>query len=180
MEVKRGMLGVSLVLALAMPARVLAQSQAEQAIRFYAAGGAYCFRLAASGVVLAQETEWTVMVLTGASNRRNTFKIRDVDPGNTGLRGATLAAAGMLLNGVWRSDSDREEFFRRFAVGIDAGLVRARVVKAGPPNLDQLSSDRDRADVYLKFADAGSRISFEKVPDLTASEFGQYVEYFPD
>jgi hypothetical protein len=53
-------------------------------------------------------------------------------------------------------------------------------VKAGPANLGQLASDRERADVYLKFADRGTRIAFDKAPDLTAEEFGQYSEHFPD
>lgn len=176
----RATVGFFLALAVAMPLPASAQGQVDAAIRFYSAGGSYCFRVVPPGVALSQETEWTVMVLTSASNRQNTFKIRDVAPGTTGLRGAALSAAGMTANGVWRLDSEREEFFKKFAAGIDAGALRARVVKAGPPNLAQLTSDRERAEVYLKFADRGSRISFDKVPDLTAEELGRYADYFPD
>jgi hypothetical protein len=173
-------LGFCLALAIAIPSAASAQSDVEDAVRFYSAAGSYCFRVAPAGVVMSQETEWTVMVLTSASNRKNTFKIRDVDPGSTGMRGATLAAAGMTVNNVWRLDSDRAEFFEKFAAGIDAGVLRARVVKIGPANLSSLKSDRERADVYLKFADRGSRVSFDKVPDLTAEQFRQYADYFPD
>lgn len=159
---------------------VFAQSEVDQAIAFYSAGGSYCFRIAPAGAVMSQEAEWTVMVLTSASNPNSMFKIRDVDPGRTGLRGAALTAAGMTVNSVWRFDGQREEFFNRFAAGIEAGVLRARVVKAGPANLSQLKSDRERADAYLKFADRGSRVSFDKVPDLTAKQFQAYVDYFPD
>jgi hypothetical protein len=157
-----------------------AQNQVDDVISFYSAGGSYCFRVAPAGVVMAQELEWTVMVLTGALNRKTSFKMRDVDPGATGLMGAALAAAGMMVNNVWRLDSDRAEFIEKFAAGIDAGGLRARVVKVGPANLSVLKSDRERADVYLKFSDRGSRISFDKVPDLTADQFSTYVDYFPD
>jgi hypothetical protein len=129
---------------------------------------------------MAEETEWTVMVLTSASNHRNTFKIRSVDPGDTGLRGAGLLTAGRLANDVWKFDGARADFFDRFAEGIRAGKLRARVVKAGPPNLGQIASERARAEIYLKFADKGSKVSFDKVPDLTAEQFQQYSEYFPD
>ena len=129
---------------------------------------------------MAQELEWTVMLLTSASNQKSVFKIRDVDAGGTGLRGAALAAAGMTVNSVWRFDGQRAEFFDKFAAGIDAGVLRARVVKAGPANLSQLKSERDRANVYLKFADRGSRVSFDKAPDLTAEQFRAYADYFPD
>jgi hypothetical protein len=157
-----------------------AQSEVDQAISFYSAGGSYCFRVAPAGVVMAQELEWTVMLLTNASNQKTVFKIRDVDPGGTGLRGAALAAAGMTVNSVWRFDGQRAEFFEKFAAGIDAGVLRARVVKAGPANLSQLKSERDRANVYLKFADRGSRVSFDKAPDLTAEQFRAYADHFPD
>jgi len=173
-------LGFCVAFAVAFPSAASAQSDVEDAIRFYSAAGSYCFRVAPSGVVMSQETEWTVMVLTSASNRKNSFEIRDVDPGTTGLRGAALAAAGIAVNNVWRLDSDRAEFFEKFAAGIDAGALRARVVKIGPANLSLLKSDRERADVYLKFADRGSRVSFDKVPDLTSEQFRQYADYFPD
>jgi hypothetical protein len=176
----RRLAGFYLALAVMMPSSAPAQSNVDEAIRFYTAGGSYCFRIAPSGVVMSQELEWTVMVLTSASNQNSTFKIRDVDPGRTGLRGADLVAAGMTVNGVWRFDGERADFFERFAAGIDAGILRARIVKTGPANLAQLKSDRERADAYLKFADRGSRISFDKVPDLTAEQFREYADYFPD
>jgi hypothetical protein len=157
-----------------------AQSDVDQAISFYSAGGSYCFRIVPFGVVMSQELEWTVMVLTNTSNQRTVFKIRDVDAGGTGLRGGALAAAGMTVNNVWRLDGQRAEFFDRFAAGIAAGVLRARVVKAGPANLAQLTSERDRANVYLKFADRGSRVSFDRVPDLTVEQFRTYADYFPD
>src|SRR6476660_3833213 len=90
-------IGFCVALAVAIPSAASAQSDVEDAIRFYSAAGSYCFRVAPSGVVMAQEAEWTVMVLTSASNRKNTFKIRDVDPGTTGLSGTALAAAGMTV-----------------------------------------------------------------------------------
>ena len=176
----RATVGLCLAHAFLIPSPAFAQNEVDEALRFYSAGGSYCFRLAPPGVALSQETEWTVMVLTSVSNPKTTFKIRDVDPGKTGLTGRALAETGMIVNGVWRSDGDRAEFFEKFAAGIDAGRLRARVVKAGPPNLAQLASDRARADVYLKFADRGTRIAFDKVTDLTAEEFGRYSEYFPD
>jgi hypothetical protein len=170
----------ALCLVVARPSPARAQTEADAAIRFYTAGGSYCFRIAPSGVALAQETEWTVMLLTSTSNPKTSFRIRDVDPGRTGLSGAALAAAGVGVNSVWRSDRDRADFFDGFASGIEAGVLRARVVKAGPANLSQLKSDRERADVYLKFADRGSRVAFDKAPDLTPAQFRQFLDYLPD
>jgi hypothetical protein len=156
------------------------QNAADAALSFYSKGGAYCFRLAPFGTALSEETEWTVMVLTSASNRHNTFRIRSVDPGDTGLKGSGLQTAGRLANDVWKFDGARADFFDRFAEGIRAGKLRARVVKTGPPNLAQTTSERERAEMYLKFADKGTKVSFDTVEDLTAEQFQQYEEYFPD
>jgi len=157
-----------------------AQSAVDTALSFYSKGGAYCFRVAPFGVALSEEREWTVMVLTSAANHHNTFRIRTVDAGDTGLSGSGLQTAGRLANDVWKFDGSRSDFFQRFSDGIRTGKLRARVVKAGPPNLAQIPSERERAELYLKFADKGTKVSFESVDDLSAEEFGKYSEYFPD
>lgn len=177
---RRGVWLLSLVLGLVWAPPGSAQSQVDAALDFFRAGGAYCVRLTPEGVALSEERQWTVMVLTSASNRRNVFKIREVDPGNTGLGGRALAAAGMAVTGVWRSDSDRAEFFERFAAAITTRGLRARVVRIGPDNLDRLTSDRDRAEAYLRFSERGSRVDFGAVPDLGAEEWARYSTYFPD
>ncbi len=157
-----------------------AQNAVDMALSFYAKGGAYCFRVAPQGTSLSEEQEWTVMLLTSASNHRNTYRIRSVEPGDTGLSGAGLMTAGRWANDVWKFDGTREDFFQRFADGIKAGKLRARVVKAGPPNLAQITSERERAELYLKFADKGTKVSFDKVPDLTPEGFQEFSEYYPD
>jgi hypothetical protein len=169
-----------LMFALLVAPVASAQNAVDSALAFYSKGGAYCFRVAPFGTALSEETEWTVMLLTSASNRRNTFRIRSVDPGDTGLSGPNLLTAGRLANDVWKFDGTRADFFQRFADGIKAGKLRARVVAAGPPNLPQVTSERERAELYLKFADKGTRVSFDKVPDLSPEQFQQYAEYFPD
>jgi len=157
-----------------------AQNAVDVTLSFYSKGGAYCFRVAPFGTALSEETEWTVMMLTSASNHHNTFRIRSVDAGDTGLKGSGLQTAGRLANDVWKFDGTRADFFDRFAEGIRSGKLRARVVKAGPPNLAQTTSERERAELYLKFADKGTKVSFDDVQDLTAEQFQQYSEYFPD
>ncbi len=157
-----------------------AQNAVDMALSFYAKGGAYCFRVAPQGTSLSEEQEWTVMMLTSASNHHNTFRIRSVEPGDTGLSGSGLQTAGRFANDVWKFDGTREDFFQRFAEGIKAGKLRARVVKAGPPNLAQIASERERAELYLKFADKGTKVSFDKVPDLTPEAFQEYSDYYPD
>ena len=156
------------------------QNAVDIALSFYAKGGAYCFRVAPQGTALSEETVWTVMLLTAASNHRNTFRIRSVDPGDTGLSGSGLTAAGRLVNDVWKFDGTRTDFFERFAEGIKDGKLRARIVKTGPPNLAQITSERERAELYLKFADKGTRVSFDKVADLTSEQFQQFSEFAPD
>jgi hypothetical protein len=159
---------------------VTAQNAVDAALSFYTKGGAYCFRIAPFGTALAEESEWTVMVLTAARNHRNTYRIRSVDPGETGLSGSGLLTAGRLANDVWKFDGSRADFFQRFAEGIKAGKLRARVVKTGPSNLPDITSERERAELYLKFADKGTKVSFDKVGDLTPDEFQQFSEFFPD
>ena len=168
------------VLMLVVAPAASAQNAVDSALSFYAKGGAYCFRIAPSGAALSEESEWTVMLLTAESNHHNTFRIRSVDPGETGLRGSGLLMAGQLANDVWKFDGTRADFFRRFADGIKARKLRARVVKAGPPNLPQVASERERAELYLKFSDKGTKVSFDKVSDLTSEQFQLYAEYFPD
>ena len=168
------------VLGLAMAAPGFAQSRVDYALSFFEAGGAYCFRLAPAGVALSEERQWTVMVLTSASNRKNEFRIREVDAGSTGLRGSALAAAGSAVTGVWRSERERAEFFEKFAVAIDAGVLRARVLQIRPNNLDRLTTDGQRAEAYLRFSERGSRIAFDTAQDVGANELAQYAEYFPD
>ncbi|MGE3960006.1 MAG: hypothetical protein AB7H96_25075 [Vicinamibacterales bacterium] len=172
-------LGVCLLL-LTMTPVVAAQNAVDAALAFYAKGGAYCFRVAPFGTALSEETEWTVMVLTSAANHKNTYRIRSVDPGDTGLKGSGLLTAGRLANDVWKFDGTRAQFFERFAQGIRDRKLRARVVKAGPPNLASIDSERERAELYLSFADKGTRVSFDKVPDLTPEQFLVYAEHFPD
>jgi hypothetical protein len=171
---------LSIVLSASSSPDVFAQNAVDAALSFYSKGGAYCFRIAPFGTALSEETEWTIMVLTSASNHHNTFRVRSVDPGETGLSGSGLLTAGRLANDVWKFDGARADFFQRFADGIRDGKLRARIVKAGPPNLASIASQRERAELYLKFADTGTRVSFEKVPDLSAEEFQQFAEYFPD
>lgn len=157
-----------------------AQNAVDSALAFYSKGGAYCFRIAPLGTSLSEEHEWTVMLLTAAGNHHNTFRIRSVDPGDTGLSGSGLMTAGRLANDVWKFDGTRADFFERFAEGIRDKKLRARIVTTAPPGLADLASDRERAEVYLRFADKGTKVSFDKVPDLTAEQFLQYAEYFPD
>ena len=66
------------------------------------------------------------------------------------------------------------------AEGIRTRKLRARVVKTSPPGFAQVASERERAELYLKFADKGSKVSFDKVPDLTPDEFQQFSDYVPD
>jgi hypothetical protein len=176
----RGTLWVVFVAGLlaAVPAR--AQTQADVALNFFRSGGAYCFRIAPLGVALSEETEWTIMVLTSASNHKTAFKIRELDPGPTGLRGQRLKDVGMDVTAVWRSDRIREDFFARFAKAIAEHELRARIVRISPANLAQLTSPRERAELYLKFSERGSTVAFDKTQDLEAAELAQYAEYLPD
>lgn len=159
---------------------VRAQSPVDLALAFYRGGGAYCFRIAPFGVSLSEETEWTVMMLTSKANRKNTFRIRSLDPGETGVNKSGLQALGRMTTDAWKFESQRAEFMERFAEGIRDGTLRARVVKLAPPQLARAATERERAEVYLQFADRGSRVSFDKAPDLTAEVFQGYSEHFID
>lgn len=152
----------------------------DSALAFYSGGGTYCFRVAPLGTALSEETEWTVMMLTAASNHRNSFRIRSVDPGGTGLSKSGLLTVGRFANDVWKFDGTRADFFERFAEGIRDKRLRARVVKLGPATMGEATSERERAELYLRFADKGSKVSFDKVPDLTPEQFLEFSEYFPD
>jgi hypothetical protein len=173
-------LWLAVAVGLLSAAPVTAQTQADVALNFFRAGGAYCFRIAPIGVALSDETEWTIMLLTSASNRKTAFKIRELDAGATGLRGQRLKDAGLDVTGVWRSDRVREDFFARFAKGIAEHELRARIVRISPGNLAQLTSGRARAELYLKFSERGSTVAFDKAQDLEAAEFAEYSEYLPD
>jgi hypothetical protein len=166
-------------LALLLPRPASAQNEIDVAMKFFSQGGAYCFRAAPAGVTMSDETEWTVMVLTGGSHTRNTFRIRTMDGGSTGLDDRALTDVGLAITGVWTRDRTREEFFARFAKGIAEKALRARIVRIAPAGIARMKP-RDRAEVYLKFADRGTRVSFEKVPDVTAEELMTYAAYSPD
>lgn len=163
-----------------LPWSAIAQGRVDAAIGFYVQGGAYCFRVVPAGVAGASETQWTVMVLTSASNVKARFKMREVDPGRMRMSGSALKTVGEVVTAVWRTDREREEFFQKFSEGIGRGTLSARVVFAGPTNLAALKTDRERADVYLEAAKRGTTIAVENVPALSASEFMMYLDYFPD
>ena len=172
-------LGVWLLAGLAATAS--AQTAAvDSALAFYSKGGTYCFRVAPSGTSLSEETEWTVMMLTASSNHHNSYRIRSVDPGETGLSKSGLLTVGRFANDVWKFDGTRADFFERFAEGIRDKRLRARVVRLGPTILGEASTERQRAELYLTFADKGSKVSFDKALDLTAEQFLVFSEYFPD
>ncbi len=174
-------LSLCLLLGLVATATASAQPAAvDSALAFYAKGGTYCFRIAPFGTALSEEREWTVMMLTAAWNHRNSHRIRSVDAGETGLGKSALLTAGRLANDVWKFDGTRADFFERFAEGIRNKRLRARVVKLGPAVMGEASSERERAELYLEFADKGSKVSFDKVPDLTPEQFLEFSEYFPD
>jgi hypothetical protein len=168
------------ILILVLLAPVLsAQNAADIGIRFFSDGGVYCVRVAPEGTNLAEETAWTVMMLTGVSYRRNTCRIRSFEAGATTISRDSLNRIGLSVIEVWRRESLREEFFGRFAQGIGARVLRARVVTLTPPRLAAMS-EMDRAEAYLKFSDRGSRVEFDKVPDLSAEEFLAFQTYNPD
>lgn len=168
-------------LVLLAPASLAAQqTQVDRALTFFRQGGAYCFRLAPEGVAMAEEKEWTIMLLTSTANRKDAFKIRQLDRGSNRLRGAALRSVGEAVTGVWRNDAARAEFFERFGMGIEAGTLRARVVRIQPNNLGELTSDLARAELYLQWSDLGSTVAFKGVPDLAVNEFARYSSHFPD
>ena len=161
------------------PRPLLAQSEVDPAIRFFLAGGAYCFRVAPEGVAMSEETEWTILLLTSTANRKSEFRIRSLDPGATGLSGRLLTAAGETITSIWRRESVRSEFFERYGAAISGKLLRARTVKVAPPKLAQMKPG-DRAELYLEFADRGSKVDFGRGRDLSAEEFLALETYTPD
>jgi hypothetical protein len=173
------MAALCLALAVAAATAASAQTDVDQALNFFKGGGAYCFRLVPEGVNMSDETEWTVMVLSGGPMKDDTFRIRMLEPGKTGMKGNALKEAGAAVTGVWRLDSRRAEFFERFAGGIDDGTLRARIVTIAPDGLAEATPNA-RAERYLRFADRGLKVSFKGVPDLTADAFRKYESYFPD
>jgi hypothetical protein len=165
------------VLLFALP--LSAQTEVDIAMKFFGQGGAYCFRLAPEGTSLSDEQEWTVMVLTNQANRRKEFRIRSMDPGPTGLKGTALEQVGMAITEIWRRERLREDFFERFSAAIAGRTMRARIVKLVPPGLAAMPP-RERAELYLKFGDRGSRVNFESATDLSADQFRGFQSYFPD
>jgi len=170
-----GLIGLVFVI----PHSASAQNEADVAMQFFRQGGTYCFRLAPEGTNLSEETAWTVMMLTSASNRHNEFRIRSMDPGSSGLSGGALKNVGLTITAIWRRDGLRDEFFERFSMAIAGGILRARVVTVSLPRLAEMK-ERDRAELYLKFADKGTKVDFSKVADLTADQFMEYQSYLPD
>ena len=166
-------------LAIAWAGPVRAQTEADVALRFFQSGGAYCVRLAPEGTDLSEEAAWTVMMLTSSGSRKNTLPIRDVDAGTSGLRGPELTEVGLIVTSVWRRDRVREEFFDRFAAGIADGKLRARLITLTPPGLATMTP-RQRAELYLKFSDRGTKVDFEKVADMPPDEFRKFRTYVPD
>jgi hypothetical protein len=90
-----------------------------------------------------------------------------------------LTAAGETITSVWRRESLRAEFFERFGAAVRGGLLRARTVKVAPPQLAAMKPG-DRAELYLQFADRGSKVDFAKGRDLSAAEFLALESYTPD
>ncbi len=170
---------IAVVMMVALAAELNAQNGAEVGIRFFGDGGIYCFRLAPEGTNLSEETAWTVMMLTGAANTKNDCRIRSFDDGPMSIGRESLNRIGLAVIEVWRRESLRDEFFGRFAQGITARVLRARIITLTPPRLATMS-EPDRAEEYLKFSDRGSRVDFSKVPDISAQHFLSFKNYLPD
>lgn len=172
-------LGLLAVALFVTPRPAAAQDEITVAMAFFGDGGAYCFRLAPEGTGLVEETEWTVMMLTGVGNKKNAFRIRGMDPGSKRIDARTLEDIGIAITGIWRRDRVRDEFFDRFAADIERGVMRARVVKLTPPGLAEMKPPQ-RAEFYLHFADTGTRVDFSRAEDLDVEEFLAFRTYFPD
>lgn len=167
------------VMTLVLAAGLHAQNGADVGIRFFGDGGSYCFRLAPEGVSLSEEASWTVMMLTGTANTSNNCRIRSFDDGPMTIDRQSLNRIGLSVIEVWRRESLHEDFFERFAEGIKSRVLRARIVTLTPPRLATMS-ESDRAEEYLKFSDRGSRVDFERVPDLSPEQFLAFQNYLPD
>ena len=96
MRIVRMLAGICLTVVVFAPRPVLSQNDVDLAIGFFASGGAYCLRVAPEGVALFDETEWTIMVLTSGQNRSDTFRMRSVDAGRSGMREATRLPPAVL------------------------------------------------------------------------------------
>lgn len=151
----------------------------DAAMTFFSDGGVYCFRAAPEGTSLSQETQWTIVMLTGAANPKNVCKLREMDGGTSKLRGDSLKQMGLVVTGLWRRDRTRDDFFDRFAAAIGSHQVRARTIVVTPPGLADMKPAA-RADAYLKFADRGSKVDFEKAADLDPGAFLTFRHYLPD
>jgi hypothetical protein len=168
------------LLAILAPSPALqAQGEIDAAMKFFADGGAYCFRAAPEGVSLSEETEWTILMLTGTANATNTCRVRAMEKGATKLDGDALKSIGLVVTGLWRRDGLRDEFFDRFAAAIGTRQLRARVVRMSPPGLATMKP-MARAEAYLKFADRGTRVDFSKVEDIASDAFLAFRSYLPD
>ena len=90
-----------------------------------------------------------------------------------------LWIVGIAVTGIWRRESLRDDFFDRFSAGSSGKTMRARIVKLVPPGSAAMSP-RERAELYLRFGDRGSRVNFESGADLSADEFRGLQSYLPD
>lgn len=98
----------------------------NRAIQFYTEGGSFCFRLAPVEAP-DKETEWKILILTSKSSKKTSYRLGDVQLGE----GSSLSAisAGLNVQIVMNDPKNRAEFFKRFAEGIDKGVLRARLIK---------------------------------------------------
>lgn len=172
-----GALTLAMLVSAGKPAS--AQSDADTAIMFFQGGGSYCFRVVPEGVSLSDETTWTFVVLTSVANTGNAFRARTIDPGETRLAGQALTDVGMAITNVWRREGLREEFFTGFAAGIASGGLRARLARISPPRLAEMKP-RQRAELYLRFTDRGTKVDFRGTADLTPDGWLAFQSYLQD
>lgn len=125
----------------------------KRAIQFYTEGGSFCFR-AVPIKDAEKESEWTVIVFSSKSLAKPSFRIGEIElPKKLADDPDHLKRVGASLNIqiVMNDPKNRAEFFKRFAEGIDSGVLRARLVKTEP----------------LK---KGQEVPLSKAVDLKASE----------
>ncbi|HUF52143.1 MAG TPA: hypothetical protein VMR52_00010 [Dehalococcoidia bacterium] len=101
----------------------------RRAIQFYTEGGWFCLRLAPVDGA-DKEREWTVVVLSSSALKATSFRLGGIEVGT----GSSLnpIGAGLNIQIVMNHPDNRAEFLKRFAEGIDKGLLRARVVRTAP------------------------------------------------
>jgi len=101
----------------------------RKAIQFYTEGGWSCLRFAPVEEA-DKQTEWTVVVLSSRALKATTFWLGGIEVG----QGSSLnpIEAGLNIQIVMNHPDNRAEFLKRFAEGIDSGLLRARLVKTAP------------------------------------------------